>query len=436
MLCLSLGAFAMLTRRNLLFAALAAPTIWRARAAFAAPADATALLQRAIDEAQRGGRVVTIPAGVNRVSQLKISGDVRLIGASASRLVANGPSPLLTIERAQSVTIENVIFDGGDAPPSQSGLIEVRDVADLQFVDCAIARAPGYGLRLERCGGRIERSSFQNLSQSAVHSLDATGLTIADNRVANCGANGLQVWRSAAGYDGSIIRGNRVERIRTDPGGDGPYGNAISIFRAGNVICTDNVAREAAFSAIRCNSGADVLIANNNCFDIGETAIYVEFAFQGAVVSSNLVDGASTGLSVTNFDQGGRLASVSGNVLRNLVKPLPQGGEIFGVGIHAEADTAVTGNAVDNARFAGLSLGYGVGLRDVVATGNALSDCGYGIVASVAPGAGAASIRDNRIVRARRGAIVGAAWENIVSADLLAEAEKYPLITMAGNDIR
>jgi hypothetical protein len=70
-----LGAFAMLTRRNILSAALAAPTIWRARAAFAAPADATALLQRAIDEAQRGGRVVTIPAGVNRVSHLKISGD-------------------------------------------------------------------------------------------------------------------------------------------------------------------------------------------------------------------------------------------------------------------------------------------------------------------------------------------------------------------------
>jgi uncharacterized secreted repeat protein (TIGR03808 family) len=426
----------MLTRRNLLYAALAAPAFWRGDAARAEAGDATASLQRAIDDAQRTGRVVVIPPGVNRVSRLKISGDVRLVGGGVSRIIASGPSPLLTIERAQSVSIENVIFDGGDAPSDQTSLIEARDVADLHFADCAITRGPGYGLRLERCGGRIERSSFQNLAQSALQSIDATGLTIADNRVAHCGANGLQVWRSAPGYDGSIIKGNRVERIRADPGGDGPYGNAISIFRAGNVICTDNVLREAAFSAIRCNSGADVLIANNSCFDIGETALYVEFAFQGAVVSSNLVDGASTGVSVTNFDQGGRLASVTGNTLRNLIKPLPQGGEIFGVGIHVEADTAVSGNVVDNARFVGLSLGYGVGLRDVVATGNALGDCGYGIVASVAPGAGAASIRDNRIVRARRGAIVGMAWEKVVSADLLAEAEKYPLITMAGNDVR
>ena len=160
------------------------------------------------------------------------------------------------------------------------------------------------------------------------------------------------------------------------------------------------------------------------------------FGFEGAVVSSNVIDGASTGVSVTNFDQGGRLAAVTGNVMRNLTRPLPQGGDIFGIGIHVEADTTVTGNAVDNAAFAGLSLGYGVGLRDVVAADNVLSDCGFGIVASVAPGAGGATIRDNRIARARRGAIVGMAWTAIASSDLAAEAAKYPLLAMSGNEIR
>jgi uncharacterized secreted repeat protein (TIGR03808 family) len=291
-------------------------------------------------------------------------------------------------------------------------------------------------MRLERCGGRIERSSFRNLAQSALHSLDATGLAIIDNVVADCGANGLQVWRTAQGYDGSIIRGNRIERIRADPGGDGPYGNAISVFRAGGVSCTGNAVRQAAFSAIRFNSSPDAVIANNNCLDIGETALYVEFAFQGAVVSANVVDGASEGLSVTNIDQGGRLATVMGNMLRNLIKPAPQGGADYGVGIHVEADTVVSGNAVDNARFAGLTIGYGVGLRDVIATGNALSDCGYGIAVSVAPGAGGATIKSNRIVRARRGAIVGLEWDKLASADLVAEAAKYPLLSVAGNDVR
>ena len=153
------------------------------------------------------------------------------------------------------------------------------------------------------------------------------------------------------------------------------------------------------------------MIANNACFDAGETAIIVEFAYRGAVISSNMVDGASTGISVTNFDQGGRLATVTGNVLRSLTRPLPQGGMNAGGGTHVEADTKVSGNVVDNAALAGLMLGYGVGFSDVIATGNILSDYGYGIATSVAPGAGAATIRDNRIVRARQGAIVG--WSGI-----------------------
>jgi uncharacterized secreted repeat protein (TIGR03808 family) len=153
-------------------------------------------------------------------------------------------------------------------------------------------------------------------------------------------------------------------------------------------------------------------------------------------VSSNMVDGASTGVSVTNFDRRGRLATVVGNVLRNLARPLPQGGENAGVGIHVEAATEVSGNAVDAATFAGLSLGYGVGLGDVVATDNILSDCGFGIAVSVAPGAGAATIRGNRIVRARRGAIVGMEWDRIAVPDLIADATRRPLRTIIGNEVR
>jgi uncharacterized secreted repeat protein (TIGR03808 family) len=429
----------MVNRRRFIAAALALPAVLRASGGgSAAPGDAAPLIQRAIDEAERSGRAVMIPAGDNFVSRLTISGDVRLVGAArSSRLIALGPGPMLAIARAESVAIENVAFDGaGKFPGGEAALIETRDVADLRLVDCTIERALGSGLKLERCGGRVERSSFDDLSQSALHSLDATGLTIADNHVDGCGANGFQIWRSTPAYDGAVVRDNRIERIRADPGGDGPYGNAISVFRAGGVSAHGNVIRGAAFSAIRFNSSSDALIANNACFDAGETAIYVEFAYEGAVVSSNIVDGASTGISVTNLNQGGRLAAVSGNVPRNLTRPLPQGGENVGVGIHVEADIEVSGNAVDNAAFAGLTLGYGAGLSDVIATGNILSDCGYGIAASVAPGAGGATISGNRIVRARRGAIVGMEWEKLASPDLVAEAAKYPRLAIFENDVR
>jgi hypothetical protein len=54
----------------------------------------------------------------------------------------------------------------------------------------------------------------------------------------------------------------------------------------------------------------------------------------------------------------------------------------------------------------------------------------------VAPGAGSASISNNTIFGARRGAIVGMAWEKIASMDLSAEASKYPQLTISGNRAR
>jgi hypothetical protein len=72
----------------------------------------------------------------------------------------------------------------------------------------------------------------------------------------------------------------------------------------------------------------------------------------------------------------------------------------------------------------------------VIATANILTNCGYGIAASVAPGAGGATIRGNRIIRARQGAIVGMEWERVAAPDLVAEAAKYPRLTILGNDMR
>ena len=39
---------------------------------------------------------------------------------------------------------------------------------------------------------------------------------------------------------------------------------------------------------------------------------------EGAIIADDLVDKAATGVSVTNFNEGGRLAVVQGNLIRNL----------------------------------------------------------------------------------------------------------------------
>jgi uncharacterized secreted repeat protein (TIGR03808 family) len=431
----------MIDRRRLLVGALASP------AASALPAmprsqaqtavDSASLLQREIDTAFRLGRVATLPSGIFHVSRLDLPLNARLVGAGrSSRLVALRAGPLISIEKGESITIENLTFDGGSgAPGGERGLIEARDVADLRVGDCTMERVAGHGMRLERCGGRIERSNFRAITESAVFSLDGIGLSIVDNRIEDCGNNGVQIWRASKGDDGAILRGNRFARIRADRGGDGPYGNAISLFRAGGVACAGNVIRACAFSAIRCNASSDVDIQGNNCADLGEVAIYVEFGFEGAVVEGNLVDGAAVGISITNFDQGGRLATCAGNVLRNLDRPRPQGPALSRIGIHAEADTVVSGNAIDHADGAGLLIGYGAYLRNVLAADNLVNDCGFGAAVSVAPGAGSANVTNNVIARARRGAIVGMAWEKIVTADLVHEAASYPQLRILGNQV-
>ena len=76
---------------------------------------------------------------------------------------------------------------------------------------------------------------------------------------------------------------------------------------------------------------------------------------------------------MTNFNEGGRLAVVQGNIIRNLVADRAAGtdpNDSAGIGIGVEADTAVTGNVIENAPAAGILLGWGRYLRDVTVTGN------------------------------------------------------------------
>ena len=61
---------------------------------------------------------------------------------------------------------------------------------------------------------------------------------------------------------------------------------------------------------------------------------------------------------------------------------------------------------------------------------------GIGIGVSVVEGAGSAAITDNIISGAKRGAIVGMAWDKPATGDLmLGGAERYPNVTLSGNQV-
>ena len=118
-----------------------------------------------------------------------------------------------------------------------------------------------------------------------------------------------------------MIVDNRIEGVMNKAGGSGQWGNAINVFRADNVIVRGNRIRNAAFTAVRGNAASNLQIVGNTCSGLGEVALYAEFGFEGAVIANNIVDGAALGVSVTNFDKGGRLAVVQGNLIRNLTQP-------------------------------------------------------------------------------------------------------------------
>ncbi|OWW02700.1 Tat protein [Rhizobium sp. R72] len=397
-------------------------------------------LQKMIDQAAAENVPVFLPPGTYKVSNLVLPENTRITGVpGASRIIYTGDGHLFSADNIKRVELSNIAIDGqnrwlGDYA---GALLQFTGVDEVMIDNCEIGGSRKHALQLERCGGRIERSRISGAGQSGIYALESDGLSITGNEVFDCGNGGILVHRWKKAADSSVVSGNRVYRIQANDGGTGQNGNGINIFRADNVMVANNHISDCAFTAIRANSASDVQITGNQCRRSGETAIYVEFEFVGAVVSNNIVDGAANGISIANFDQGGRLASVTGNVVRNLTLKGPYEHEVgFGIGIAAEADTLVTGNIIEGAPRWGMQLGWGPYLRNLVVTGNIIRKAPVGCAVSVAEDAGTAVITDNVFQETSGGAVLGFEWDKKVSGELAAtDSSRYPQLTIERNRI-
>jgi uncharacterized secreted repeat protein (TIGR03808 family) len=401
--------------------------------------DQSALLQRAIDAAAKRGRALFLPGGRYAVANLRLPSGTRLVGLPGqTRFDYQGGGHLIYGERAKSIGLEGIHFDGGNRALGEytPGLLHFADASDLEVTGCTVSGSAKAGIALDRTSGRIHANTISGARQAGLRSIEATGLAITDNLVRDCGNAGILVYRWNEGEDGTIVSGNRIEKIAAIDGGTGQNGNGINVFRAHGVIVRGNRVADCAFSAIRSNSGSSLIVEGNSCLRSGETAIYSEFAFQGAVIADNLVDGGAIGISIANFLDGGRLATCSGNVIRNIANEGPYPAEVqgFGIGIAVEADTAVTGNVIEKAARIGLHMGWGPYLRDVAATSNVIRDCPTGIAVTVVEEAGPALIASNLISGASAGGVVGYRWKDPVTDDLTqAGAKTYPHLSLSGN---
>lgn len=395
-------------------------------------------MQALIDEAARRGLEVFLPSGNYNVSNLNLPDGTRLTGVpGATRLSYGGDGHLISANDAARIGISNISLDGANRwlGDYTQALVSFRGVGEVRIDNCEIAGSRKHGLQLERSGGRIERSRITGAAQAGIMSHEGVALTITGNHISDCGNGGILVHRWTKGEDAGMISGNRIARISAKEGGTGQYGNGINLFRADNAIVAGNHISDCAFSAIRANSASNVQISGNQCLRSGETAIYAEFAFEGALVANNLVDGAANGILIVNFDEGGRLSTVTGNIVRNLslTGPYVHDGAGFGFGIAAEADTVISGNVIENAPKWGLMLGWGPYLRNVVASGNVIRQSPVGIAVTVVENAGQALISGNLIDGATDGAIVGFRWNDKATGDLIGGNDSHRHLTIEGN---
>ena len=406
------------------------------------PDDQTVAFQKLLNVSAERDAPVFLPGGVYKVSKLNFPRRTRLIGVPGStRLAFNGVGYLAKAERADIIHVHGIIFDGLGFPLSEEGqgLLTVNTVRDLRLSSCDFVGSGLHGVDLVGAKGTIRECRFRKIVDTAIFSKQSRGMTITDNDIAECGNGGILVHRFTTGEDGSVVTNNRIEGIKSTNGGTGQWGNGVNVYQAHGVMVANNKIADCAFSSVRVNAGHNVQIIGNNCSRSGETAIYGEFTFEGAVVANNVIDGGTIGVSLANFNEGGRLATVNGNIIRNLMNKLPyKNPSDFkpGIGIYAEADTIINANAIENTPQAGIHVGWGEFCRDVIVSNNVVRAVPWGVTASVVKGSRNVLVRDNLFSEISKQAVTGFEWIKPVTRELIgARRTGYDHLSVSGNRV-
>ena len=396
----------------------------------------TDALQLLIDRCAQTGERLNLPAGRFLTETLRLPTGVALAGVPGrTTLVQAGSGPLVLAEDATDIAISDLVLDGGEMGGNlwHGGLVHVINGDTIRIRDCKVINTGLNGITLMGSSGLIDACTISKSASTGLFLYDSMGVLVTGNQIHACSNGGVRIWRGESGPDGTIVTHNRIWDIDWAAGGNGQNGNGINVFRADEVIISSNHISDCAFSAIRLNATNNTQISANTCLRSGEVAIFSEFAFTGSVISDNIIDTAAGGISITNFNEGGRLAVCSGNIVRNLSAPSSTNPDLESAfGIAAEADAIISDNVIEGVEGTGIAAGWGPYLRDVSIANNLIKDVQTGIAVSLAPDAGRATIAGNTVSGADR-AIIGAAWDDVVTDDLVRDALDYPQLSIGGN---
>jgi uncharacterized secreted repeat protein (TIGR03808 family) len=393
-------------------------------------ADQSDVLQHALGRAADSGQVLRLPRGIIYAQGLDLPGNLIVEGVPGGTTISPPRGGTIgSIHEHSSLVLRDITFAGRGTVEGIQGLLSLEYADSITLERCTFRGAPGVAVNIVDAAATIRDCEFHDIGDAAIHATDSRGLLISGNRIDGCGNAGIRIWRGESGPDGSIVTANRIAKINWRGGGNGQNGNGINVFNADEVIVADNHIADCAFTAVRLNATNNSQVSGNTCLRSGEVAIFSEFEFSGSVIANNIVDGAATGISITNLDSGGQLAVCQGNIVRNITPVSAVNPDTIPIGIFAEAETAISGNTVQGVPGVAIAAGYGTFLRNVLISGNVISESDIGIGVSVVEGAGKVHIGGNAIA-ARRHAVVGLAWTDIVEADLAANGERYPNVSI------
>ncbi|TIS74196.1 MAG: TIGR03808 family TAT-translocated repetitive protein, partial [Mesorhizobium sp.] len=140
-----------------------------------------------------------------------------------------GNGHLMMAEQAEHIELSGLVLDGSNRwlADYTQGLLDLRRVAHLAIDNCQVTGSGKNGLALEHVSGRIGRCDVSGAADAGIYSVEAGGLEISGNTVSDCANGGILVHRWQQAEDGTIVSGNRVQRIGARSGGTGQNGNGI-----------------------------------------------------------------------------------------------------------------------------------------------------------------------------------------------------------------
>ena len=313
-------------------------------------------------------------------------------GSQTATIQLNGTvGHLLKVDSVPNVILENIVFDGnGLTPTDNAGLLFFNNAgaANFEVRNCTIKNTKVAGIYSYLASGTIKNSTITSCD-SAVTGSDSV-LRIENNTISSCSNNGIFIQTSTVTGNGSWINRNKINSIDNVLGGTGPYGNGILVFRAGNVKIAENHINTTKYSGIRLNGAGNCHVANNYIVNARETALYLEapgagINLTGGVVSGNIIDGGTTGISVANSGQFGdgtaRKVTVIGNQISNITFTFIPEENANGpaAGIIAEGSCNIVGNSIENCAGLGMNVGTGAIGYDLLVSGNFVHTCPLGI---------------------------------------------------------